>query len=631
VAVRGRDVPLASAFIQFDPKQNVKIEESSQIGADWEMYFKEPGPGVITFLSRNKADLENILKYIRNVNQAQWAIQMDGKIAEFEAERAKAKPDVAKLKSIAFSMRCGLERLKNWESRYYLLKAISKEWRIDGFDETIAIDVIKTADKAQSVQLINKLNVETTVLADLDYGIDDEEYIEYHKALQGMFTRAIDIEKVKADHAAILKDHRTPLLANGDFKFMEELANKGIIVWSDPGLIKFVAQTDFSAIDYESVKIENGKMSFHVDQVRWFGQDYDFDVKGKSRPFDPLCIFVVTSTQDLFNPNNDTQSVFRGTTFYLPAVSMLMLDNVKTKNEVMRYVDAATAVIPVGLGAKAGRWGFVALETGLFIVQNVMNDYAMELSATPEGRAVLRAWMIVSVVYAVADMSGGIDDMKRAIQNLKVRIKKLPSSKAKTQIETEVNQLENTVNTSDVAPPVTTTTAPRANLPSVADKVTPKKNGFRFNRKNIQGMEKMVGDPESVELLDAGREAYAAELIAKRSNVDKVYVGKEADRFINKGAKGTSADIVGVTNNNQLILSEAKGKNIDHAITQLKASAEKLGKERVVRFEMVLPEEVQRGYRVAADNTLEVVDANGKFSTFKIHNKSVYVTFTAGQ
>jgi hypothetical protein len=56
---------------------------------------------------------------------------------------------------------------------------------------------------------------------------------------------------------------------------------------------------------------------------------------------------------------------------------------------------------------------------------------------------------------------------------------------------------------------------------------------FRLNRKNVNNLDKIVGQPEAEVAEHAAREAYAAERAANMNNVERVYMGTEADRLIN--------------------------------------------------------------------------------------------------
>ncbi|MGB1252491.1 MAG: DUF4157 domain-containing protein, partial [Candidatus Promineifilaceae bacterium] len=167
-------------------------------------------------------------------------------------------------------------------------------------------------------------------------------------------------------------------------------------------------------------------------------------------------------------------------------------------------------------------------------------------------------------------------------------------------------------------------------LPDVMEKVVRNGDGtYRRNRKRVENNAIIEGQPEATNHVDAAREAYAAELAATRTNVDKVYMGEKADEFINGSlGEALSCDVVAVTKKGQYVLSEAKGKNIDHGLEQLAQSATQLGKEQVIRYEIVITDDIQVGYTVAPDRTLQVSDGQGGYVPHLIHNKPVHVTMT---
>ncbi|MEQ8753697.1 MAG: hypothetical protein RID09_09280 [Coleofasciculus sp. G1-WW12-02] len=119
---------------------------------------------------------------------------------------------------------------------------------------------------------------------------------------------------------------------------------------------------------------------------------------------------------------------------------------------------------------------------------------------------------------------------------------------------------------------------------------------FRLNRKKISNVSKIVGEPEATVAEHAAREAYAAERAAGMNNVEKVYMGQAADEFINPNARpGTelSADVVGVTRQGKYVIFESKGTEILHGLEQLEYSGNTLGREQVVRYEIVVAEEIR--------------------------------------
>lgn len=147
---------------------------------------------------------------------------------------------------------------------------------------------------------------------------------------------------------------------------------------------------------------------------------------------------------------------------------------------------------------------------------------------------------------------------------------------------------------------------------------------FRLNRKRILNEHKIVGELESSNASSAAREAFAAERAAALPNVDKVYLGEEADRFINSPAPtGTklSADVVAVNRGSRYLLYESKGTSILHGLDQLKNSADSLGRAQIDRYELVIRDQI-RDVGFTEKNGLLLL--NGK--QYLIHGKPVHVS-----
>lgn len=175
--------------------------------------------------------------------------------------------------------------------------------------------------------------------------------------------------------------------------------------------------------------------------------------------------------------------------------------------------------------------------------------------------------------------------------------------------------------------------APRSTeLPpeEVARLVSQRSDGsFRLNRKNISNANKIQGEPEARVAEHAAREAFAAERAAGMNNVERVYMGREADRLINPEAPpGTemSADVVGVTRQGKYVLIESKGTEILHGLEQLEHSAQQLGAAEVVRYELVVPEEIRTpGFSI--EN--RILHLNGK--PYTINGKPIHVRTTTAR
>ncbi|HEY9850966.1 MAG TPA: DUF4157 domain-containing protein [Leptolyngbyaceae cyanobacterium] len=176
---------------------------------------------------------------------------------------------------------------------------------------------------------------------------------------------------------------------------------------------------------------------------------------------------------------------------------------------------------------------------------------------------------------------------------------------------------------SDNRPPRTTELPPE----EVSRLVSERKDGtFRLNRKHINNVEKIVGEPEATVAEHAAREAYAAERAANMTNVERVYMGREADTLINPDvAPGTelSADVVGITRQGRYVLIESKGTEILHGLEQLEYSANALGREQVVRYELVVAEQIRTPGFTIRNGTLHL---NGQ--PYLINGKPVHVRTT---
>ncbi len=149
---------------------------------------------------------------------------------------------------------------------------------------------------------------------------------------------------------------------------------------------------------------------------------------------------------------------------------------------------------------------------------------------------------------------------------------------------------------------------------------------FRLNRKKISNVSKIVGEPEAIVAEHAAREAYAAERAAGMNNVEKVYMGQAADEFINPNARlGTelSADVVGVTRQGKYVIIESKGTEILHGLEQLEYSGNTLGREQVVRYEIVVAEEIRTPGFIIRNRLLYL---NGE--PYLINGKPVHVRTT---
>jgi hypothetical protein len=105
-----------------------------------------------------------------------------------------------------------------------------------------------------------------------------------------------------------------------------------------------------------------------------------------------------------------------------------------------------------------------------------------------------------------------------------------------------------------------------------------------------------------------------------------VVIGRDADAMVNgKGrvGKDMSADTVAVTRKGEFMVSEAKGMNIEHGLDQLAHTASRLGHERVIRYELVIPERINSPGFTVEDGILMMDGAR-----YLIHGKPVNVVFS---
>jgi outer membrane biosynthesis protein TonB len=168
-------------------------------------------------------------------------------------------------------------------------------------------------------------------------------------------------------------------------------------------------------------------------------------------------------------------------------------------------------------------------------------------------------------------------------------------------------------------------------------KITPKevqtkrgtKTVYKRNRKNMENDQKITGHPEAEVKADAKREIHSAQRVANRKDVEKVYMGEDADKYLNPGSRpGTqkSPDTIGVTKDGKYVLSEAKGGDTEGAIKQLKHANNKMkanGKE-IVHQEIVVENKsrLAPGYSVSKGSWLQ---KDGKL--VRVGDKPVEVVF----
>jgi hypothetical protein len=153
------------------------------------------------------------------------------------------------------------------------------------------------------------------------------------------------------------------------------------------------------------------------------------------------------------------------------------------------------------------------------------------------------------------------------------------------------------------------------------------------NRKFFTNDRKIDGQPAStiVNKSDAAREAYAAKVMAERTNIVKVLLGDKAKELIvlaePNPTNNRDVDVIGITRDGHYYLADGKGKNVEDALDQLKKVMEKLGIPNVVHLELIVPSTIRKGY-VVIGGKLHVISETGKNVPILVHNLPVYIIFT---
>lgn len=140
--------------------------------------------------------------------------------------------------------------------------------------------------------------------------------------------------------------------------------------------------------------------------------------------------------------------------------------------------------------------------------------------------------------------------------------------------------------------------------------------GFMLQRRAMVNGEKIIGEPTKsvVDIQDASREARGAEVMAKRPDVAKVYLGADAETYLRQlaSARGTPfpegakmPDIVGVKQDGSLLLGEGKGvSNVGKAQAQFESVGKHVGSAKIAE-QWVFPQGEPQEFRVGKGGYLE--------------------------
>jgi hypothetical protein len=408
--------PFLDNHIRFDLKTITDIKPDEAFFKTWYFEYHEVSIGRIVFASDNKGDLELLKRYLQPTS-AEWKAESQQRLANIES-KITSPESLEELKDIIYSYPCLLDLVTSVNLKFEIIKRIGAQWFIEGQSEVVLINTLNSVkEKEAATTMLTKLSGTAGLLSKLDSRFDTEEYDDYYAALVKLFLRSnsLDTQETLSSIESIVSQEQYDALLDNDLRFGEYLSKNGILLWSDPGYIKFFTETGLTAIDYQDFEIaENGKVTFEVDHINWTGSDYDFPITWD--PFKPVVVFVLTSSSEI-NPYT-SEVLFRGQALILPAIAINQLNKVENVNAFMRIFDAVTFAIPVAYSLKTARYIYLGTEVLLFSLQQVMEDYSAELGATEAGKKVLRAWMVFNLLYTVHELGGGANGLKRSMDNL---------------------------------------------------------------------------------------------------------------------------------------------------------------------------------------------------------------------
>jgi hypothetical protein len=123
--------------------------------------------------------------------------------------------------------------------------------------------------------------------------------------------------------------------------------------------------------------------------------------------------------------------------------------------------------------------------------------------------------------------------------------------------------------------------------------------GYKINKKDVPNSDKIVGQPEPRNAVEAEREVVAASGVARYDDVTTVCLGKNADKFLNGKVNSgeTCPDVIGQTTDGKYRLAEAKGTDTNHALQQFQAAGDKLGAQNI-KSQDLYTNKLGRGYTV---------------------------------
>jgi tRNA(Arg) A34 adenosine deaminase TadA len=254
------------------------------------------------------------------------------------------------------------------EDRLRLIKEIADGYVVGDEDEDTLNRLIDTTSDEDAAALIDKFRDDPELLRRLHSVIDGEENVQYHEIMRNLYLRSM------TDPAAAL----------------ERMTKATHTLFLDPAFLKMYAtgHTRYE-MDFSGSKIQF--QSWWIPQVPL--GEFQINAKTDLDPFDMVAVHFGNS-EDFFGGR-------QGSVVYMPAYSLLKLDNKQFKHE-LEIGGNALLVVAGGAGLAAattrGAAALAALDltigAGSFIVEAEQEN----LSKTPEGRAFLKTWHIANAL-----------------------------------------------------------------------------------------------------------------------------------------------------------------------------------------------------------------------------------------
>ena len=289
------------------------------------------------------------------------------------------------------------------QMRFDFIKCIANEIRVDGDDEILIISLLTSTPVTEYSTLLSLFELDNSgLLKKLHSSIDGENLIKYYTALNYLYylgkgTDYIDLQKqflqipeyTKVSWQSLAKD-------------------KNIFFWQSERFFKrwvnlFKDSEKSDAFKYENLSInEVNKLSFKIQLAIAFAPFSDNSQEiSELGAFQLIRIDELAPSESLDKLSSDKD----GTSYYLPAFNLLLLENEQWNGDVIDGMNLAFAISPVASGMifQGGKVTLVAAgEIMLATSALAVDSYRSELEQTPEGRDFLDVYdkfMIAFVAY----------------------------------------------------------------------------------------------------------------------------------------------------------------------------------------------------------------------------------------